>query len=86
MQITHEVVTDEAGNPTAAILPWGEFEAIVERLRSYEDDSLDSTWRAELERRRSTIEDGSVHGLSHAEAMIKTREQLAAIRAEAGVS
>lgn len=32
MSITHQIVVDEAGNPTAALIPWAEFEWLREEL------------------------------------------------------
>lgn len=32
MSISHQIVIDEAGKPTAALIPWAEFELLREEL------------------------------------------------------
>ncbi|MEO0415918.1 MAG: hypothetical protein AAF226_13305 [Verrucomicrobiota bacterium] len=44
MTIEHQIVTDEEGNPTAALIPWREFEAIV---KDYEESDEPTPEEAE---------------------------------------
>ena len=59
MAITHQTVVDKDGQPTAALIPWKEFELIRERLG--EDDlDLSDEWREELRNRVREIDEGQV--------------------------
>ena len=64
MTITHQTLMDANGNPTAALIPWDEFEAIQQRLSEADSDNKDDDfeltpeWREELHRRVAEIDSG----------------------------
>ena len=68
MTITHQTLMDANGNPTAALIPWPEFQAIQKRLASEQEpvesdadvDAISSEWSEEVHRRAAEIDNGSV--------------------------
>ena len=82
MTITHQTLMDSDGNPTAALIPWDEFEAIQQRLEEVNDAPLSPEWRAELDRRRQGIDDGTTEGTPHHQAMDEVRQHLETTRRE----
>ncbi len=82
MTITHQTVLDEDGNPTAALIPWDEFQLIRAELGEVGNESLSSEWKAELDRRMEGIKDGTTQGIPHDEVMKKVRERLKQVHQE----
>ena len=64
MTITHQTLMDANGNPTAALIPWDEFEAIQQRLSEVEradsDSEVSSEWSAKIHKRATEIDNGTV--------------------------
>ena len=82
MTITHQMLMDADGKPVAAQIPWDEFEAIQHRLEEIDDAPLSSEWRAELDRRRQSIEDGTAKTTPHDQVMAEVRARLETTRRE----
>ena len=82
MTITHQMLMDADGKPVAAQIPWDEFEAIQHRLEEVDDAPFSPEWRAELDRRRQGIDDGTTEGTPHDQAMTEVREHLETTRRE----
>lgn len=61
MTITYQTLMDADGNPTAALIPWDEFEAIQQRLSEVDSDSkVDTDWSKEIHNRAAEIDNGTV--------------------------
>jgi len=61
MTITYQTVVDENGKPTAAQIPWEQFELIQRKLGEEDDDVVISAeWSDELDRRAKDIDEGRV--------------------------
>ena len=58
MSITHQTVLGENGQPTAALIPWEEFQRIQEYLG--EDESFSGVWESEINSRAREIDEGRV--------------------------
>ncbi len=58
MTITHQTVLGPNGEPTAAIIPWEEFERIQAQLGDASEVSAE--WQEEIERRAKEIDKGEV--------------------------
>lgn len=60
MTINHQTLMDANGNPTAALIPWEEFQAIQQRLGEAANPEVDSEWTTEIQKRTTEIDDGTV--------------------------
>jgi len=60
MNIAHQTVLGADGKPSAALIPWEEFERIQERLGEDDDEAVSEEWRNDLERRVSEIDSSEV--------------------------
>ena len=76
MTIEHQIVTDAEGKPTAALIPWDEFEIMRERL---EDDAKEMTdeFKAELNQRVENLRNGTTKAIPHDELMANLRSIVA---------
>lgn len=87
MTITHQTLMDADGNPTAALIPWDEFQAIQKQLceaNSGEDDDfeLSPEWREELNRRTADIDSGRAKLIPHEDVISRVNERLEGIRSK----
>ena len=82
MTIEHQIVTDEDGNPTAALIPWEQFQVIRAEIEVDEDAPLSPEWRAELDRRMQSIKDGTATLISHDELIDRIQGTLDKCEAE----
>ncbi|MDF1814072.1 MAG: addiction module protein [Verrucomicrobiales bacterium] len=75
MTIEHQIVTDEDGQPTAAIIPWDQFQRLQAMHASLENDKepISDEFRDELNRRVQGLKDGTNKGIPHEEAMADLR-------------
>ena len=75
MTIEHQIVTDEDGKPTAAIIPWDLFQRLKAMHASLENDEepISDEFRDELNRRVQGLKDGTTKGIAHGEAMADLR-------------
>lgn len=71
MTIEHQIITDEDGQPTAAIIPWEMFQVIQAEIEV----------KAMLERRSQELIEGTVEGIESDELFKRVRERLAERRA-----
>lgn len=76
MTIDHQILTDKDGRPTAALIPWDQFEEIRERLADEKGDVLSEEYKAELDRRVEGLRNGTTEGISHEEVMEDLRDTL----------
>ncbi len=61
MTITYQTLVDENGKPTAAQIPWEQFELIQRKLGEDGDDTaINEEWCDELNRRAKDIDEGRV--------------------------
>ncbi|MAS95658.1 MAG: hypothetical protein CMO55_20855 [Verrucomicrobiales bacterium] len=60
MTIKHQTVFDSDGKPTAALIPWEEFETLRDRLATLDDEQLSPEWKEEIDRRAKEIDEGTV--------------------------
>ena len=79
MTITHQIVTDAEGQPTAALIPWDEFEVIQAEVKT--GLPLEPAIRSMLERRSQELEEGTVKGISSEEMFKRVRARLEQKRA-----
>lgn len=80
MTIHHQILTDQDGNPTAALIPWEEFQVIKAEMER--NLPLDPETRAVLDRRSRELEDGTVEGIGTEEMFRRVQERLEKKRAE----
>jgi PHD/YefM family antitoxin component YafN of YafNO toxin-antitoxin module len=57
MTITHQTLLDHEGKPTAALIPWDEFEVIRDRLA---DEDISLEWSEAIGKRADEIDKGEV--------------------------
>lgn len=71
MMIEHQKIVDADGNPTAAVVPWEEFEAIRERL---EGEEISPEWKAEIHRRMDSYRAGTAEVIPGDQVFDEVRE------------
>lgn len=61
MTITYQTLMGENGEPTAALIPWEQFQ-VIQRKLDEEDDGMviSAEWSDELNRRAKDIDEGRV--------------------------
>ena len=74
MTISHQTVLDEKGTPTAALIPWEEFQVIKAELEMAEDAPFSPEWNAELSRRMEEFRNGTAKLIPHNEVMARVRK------------
>lgn len=76
MIIEHQKIVDADGNPTAAVIPWDDFQEFQERLTELEtNDIVSPEWKDEIANRALEIDEGKVE-LIDGDEFLKRLESL----------
>jgi len=58
MTIEHQMIVDAEGNPTAAVIPWDDFQELLAELEA--NEIVNSEWKEEIANRAREIDEGMV--------------------------
>lgn len=82
MIIEHQIVTDEEGRPTAALIPWDEFEKVRGKLAEESCETMPDEIKDELDSRLEGLRSGSKKAIPHNELIADLRSVIADVKSE----